>query len=75
MLERYLVDQCSPTLAGIKTGSLFSIQGEDPALIKREVQKINRIFYGKGRRRMDEKLGRARQECRRGTRLRRRDLQ
>ena len=48
MLERYLVDQCSPTLAGIKTGSLFSIQGEDPALIKREVQKINRIFYGKG---------------------------
>ena len=75
MLERYLVDQCSPTLAGIKTGSLFSIHGEDPERVLHEVQRINRIFYGKGRRRMDEKLGRARQECRREARLRRCDLQ
>lgn len=48
MLERYLVDQCSPTLAGIKTGSLFSIHGEDPERVLHEVQRINRIFYGKG---------------------------
>ena len=48
MLERYLVDQCSPTLAGIKTGSLFSIHGEDPERVLHEVQRVNRIFYGKG---------------------------
>ena len=48
MLEQYLVDQCSPTLAGLKTGSLFTIHGKDPECIKCEVQRINRILYGKG---------------------------
>jgi len=48
MLERYLVDQCAPTLAGMKTGSLFSIHGKDPQSIRTEIRKINRSLAGKG---------------------------
>lgn len=48
MLERYLVDQCAPTLAGIKTGSLFSIHGEDPQSIRLEIRKINQSLSAKG---------------------------
>ena len=48
MLERYLVDQCAPTLAGMKTGSLFTIHGKDAGSIKNEIRKINHILFGKG---------------------------
>ncbi|MBR4010708.1 MAG: DUF3793 family protein [Clostridiales bacterium] len=48
MLERYLVDQCAPTLAGMKTGSLFTIHGKDPERIHSEIRRINRTLSGKG---------------------------
>ncbi|MBP5491477.1 MAG: DUF3793 family protein [Clostridiales bacterium] len=48
MLERQLVEQCSPTLAGIKTGSLFTLHHIQPECIKHEVQRLNRLLYGKG---------------------------
>ena len=48
VLERRVVDQCSPTLAGLKTGSLFTIHGKNPECVKCEVQRINRLLYGKG---------------------------
>ena len=48
MSDEMIIEYCAPTLAGIKTGSLFSIHGEDPERVLHEVQRINRIFYGKG---------------------------
>lgn len=48
MLEHYLVDQCSPTLAGLKTGSLFTIHGKKPECVKHEIRRINHLLYGKG---------------------------
>lgn len=48
MLDSYLVDQCSPTLAGIKTGSLFSIHGKSSTVIKQEIRRINLLLHGKG---------------------------
>ncbi len=48
MPDKYLVEQCSPTLAGIKTGSLFSVynvEGVDP---RQEIRKLNKILTPKG---------------------------
>lgn len=43
MSERSLIDQCSPTLAGIKTASLFSSICETE-----DLRRINRLLSSKG---------------------------
>ncbi|MCR5835122.1 MAG: DUF3793 family protein [Lachnospiraceae bacterium] len=47
MLEEKIIEFCSPTLAGIKTGNLFSIK-TDGKHIKEEIKKLNRILIKKG---------------------------
>ena len=46
MLEKYLIEHCAPTLASLKTASLFSYHAaQDP---EDDVKHLNRIFRGKG---------------------------
>ncbi len=44
MLVRY----CAPTLAGIKTGSMFSCSFADTASLRTYIRKVNRSLCGKG---------------------------
>ena len=48
MCEQQLVEQCSPTLAGLKTGSLFSCPCQDQASLDDEIRSFNRRLAGKG---------------------------
>ena len=48
MSEELVVRQCAPTLAGIKTGSLFSCPCGSPEELRQEVRRINRLLAGKG---------------------------
>ena len=46
MLEKYLIEHCAPTLASLKTASLFSYHAaQDP---EDDVKHLNRIFRDKG---------------------------
>ncbi len=47
MLDREIVKHCAPTLAGMKTGSLFSLR-EDAKLVNREVRLLNQMTVKKG---------------------------
>lgn len=46
MLEKYLVEYCAPTLASLKTASLFNIEAE--AEIRTEMKEWNRRLGPKG---------------------------
>ena len=48
MSEQYLIEHCSPTLAGIKTGSLFPVKIKKGSDIKEELRKLNGIIREKG---------------------------
>ncbi len=48
MLEDYLVSYCAPTLAGLKSGSLFSCNCENRVQLMLEVQQLNRKLSSKG---------------------------
>lgn len=48
MSEQMLITYCSPTLAGIKTGNLFSCAYDDVDEIKRCVRKLNKKLLKKG---------------------------
>lgn len=48
MSEELLVRHCSPTLAGMKTGSLFRCPCEDCATMKQDVRAWNRQWTKKG---------------------------
>ena len=48
MADEYLINYCAPTLAGIKTGSIFTVYpvpGED---VYGEVRRLNHLLLGKG---------------------------
>ena len=46
MLEKYLIEHCAPTLASLKTASLFSYHAaQDP---EDDVKHLNRLFRDKG---------------------------
>lgn len=47
-LERLLIEHCSPTLASIKTGNLFTISYDNPTQLKEVVRLWNEYFKGKG---------------------------
>lgn len=47
MLKKALVEHCSPTLAGIKTGNMFSVYNDSTDTIE-EIRKLNRIMTRKG---------------------------
>ena len=48
MSEELLVRHCSPTLAGIKTGSLFSCAYQTKEQLMEEINRINRKMVPKG---------------------------
>ena len=48
MSEETLIRQAAPTLAGIKTGSLFPCRCEDPALLHEEIRRLNRLLVPRG---------------------------
>ena len=48
LLEKRVVEQCSPTLAGLKTGSLFSISGFSSDDLLSEICDLNRRFRSSG---------------------------
>lgn len=48
MSEELLVRHCSPTLAGMKTGSLFMSRFESEGEMRRDVQSLNRRLQHKG---------------------------
>ncbi len=48
MSEEYVVQYCAPTLAGIKTGSLFSGFFKSREVMNREIRAYNKILRKKG---------------------------
>ena len=48
MSEELIIEHCSPTLAGIKTGSLFSVRVTEDTDINEEVRELNRMLRKKG---------------------------
>ena len=48
MPEEYVIDHCSPTLAGLKTANMFPIRLEPGENITEEVKQLNRILGKKG---------------------------
>lgn len=57
MADDVIVKQCSPTLAGLKTGNLFSVNYHNPAEIKTAVRNLNRRLSGKGLRLIPVRYG------------------
>lgn len=48
MPEQYLIDHCSPTLAGLKTGNMFPVRLEPDEDVHEEIRKWNRMLAQKG---------------------------
>ncbi len=48
MSEEILISQCSPTLAGLKTGNMFSVTVEPGQDICDELRELNRLLGKKG---------------------------
>ncbi|MDO4285589.1 MAG: DUF3793 family protein [Eubacteriales bacterium] len=48
MSEEMIVENCSPTLAGIKTGNLFTCSCETQEELRRDVRAFNKTFVPKG---------------------------
>ena len=50
MCEALVVSQCAPTLAGIKTGSLFSCPAEEEETLRGSLLRLNRLLVPRGAR-------------------------
>ncbi len=48
MLENYLIKYCSPTLASLKSGSLFNCKCSQDAVLDESISEWNRIFSSRG---------------------------
>ena len=48
MSDDLLVRCCAPTLAGLKTGSLFACPYEDRETLMKEIRRLNRAFSPRG---------------------------
>lgn len=48
MSEQLLIRHCSPTLAGIKTGNMFSCTYTEPSEVKEYVRSLNGRLKHKG---------------------------
>ena len=48
MPEQFLIDHCSPTLAGLKTANMFPVSLDEEQDIYDEVRKLNRMLHEKG---------------------------
>lgn len=48
MLDHYLIEHCSPTLANLKTANLFRCSFCEPEELRRNLAQWNRVFTPKG---------------------------
>ena len=48
MSDGYVISQCAPTLAGIKTGTVFPYVCEDIELLRNDIRIFNKKFSKKG---------------------------
>lgn len=48
MSEDLIIKQCAPTLAGVKTGSIFSCPYDSKEELIKDIRKINKILVPKG---------------------------
>ena len=48
MSDQYIIRHCAPTLAGIKTGNLFSVQREPGENYIEAIRRLNKILVPKG---------------------------
>lgn len=48
MFEEYLIEHCSPTLAGLKAANLFNYRFDDESRLHEDVRKYNEILGQKG---------------------------
>lgn len=48
MSEQLIIEQCAPTLAGIKTANLFPCKYTDKQALWHEIRKFNRLLSHKG---------------------------
>ncbi len=48
MSEKLVIQHCSPVLAGMKTGSMFTCFFENKNVLKEEMRRLNRILGKKG---------------------------
>ena len=48
MSEELIIRQCAPTLAGIKTGSLFPCPCRDRGALLADIRRLNRLLVPKG---------------------------
>ena len=48
MSDGYIVENCSPTLAGIKTGNLVTVKVRDKRKLYGEIRKLNKTLTSKG---------------------------
>lgn len=48
MSEQMIIEQCSPTLAGIKTANLFPCKYKDKLVLWNEIRRFNRTLSHKG---------------------------
>lgn len=47
-LENYIIEQCAPTLANLKTGTLFCVDTSEPEELLTQIGRWNRELAGKG---------------------------
>lgn len=57
MSEEFIIRNAAPTLAGLKTGSLFPCRFRDREELTREIRALNRRFAAKGLRLLPLRLG------------------
>ena len=48
MSYELVIEQCSPTLAGIKTGSLFSVPNEEGKALRESIKALNALLVPRG---------------------------
>ena len=48
MPDQILVEYCAPTMAGIKTASLFRLHFDDERKVREDIDEMDRKLYGKG---------------------------
>ena len=48
MSDELIVEHCSPTLAGIKTGNMFTVRITEDTDIYKEIRSLNKVLRQKG---------------------------
>ena len=67
MSEETVVRLCAPTLAGLKTATLFAAAYQSPVEVRRQVRCLNRVLVPKGLRAVPLMYGKRRVQILAGT--------